>query len=204
MSKRPAASGPSCRYMSTTPWRSSCTRVSTSEQIGATVTLRLDRLPQVEQPEPVLGFRPFSVQHWQPLYELAASQLNGQAQWWRSVRRADFDMPLDQQAMEWFWRVGRRSVYRLHPDIAALRGGSCPLRPALERRARDGSVGEAGAVRAIPKRCWRSGRWLLCGSTRAPVTINLSRDHSAGLEALEAFGFRPQQTLITMRRRIKA
>ena len=61
-----------------------------------------------------------------------------------------------------------------------------------------------------PEQYWRYeallAQWALAAlweHPRAPVTINLSRDHSAGLEALEAFGFRPQQTLITMRRRIK-
>ncbi len=63
------------------------------EEIGATVTLRLARLPHVELPAPAEGFRAFSAQHWQPLYDLANAQLNGQAQWWRAVRRADFEIP---------------------------------------------------------------------------------------------------------------
>jgi hypothetical protein len=37
---------------------------------------------------------------------------------------------------------------------------------------------------------------------RLPVKMSLSNDHEAGIAAAESFGFRRQQTLITMRRRI--
>jgi len=176
------------------------------EQIGATVTLRLDRLPRVERPEPVPGFSSFSAQQWLPVYELAASQLNGHAQWWRPVRRADFDMPLDQQAMEWFWQiVGRRRVYRRCIQTSRR------FEAALVLFAQRWSGAHEIDLWVRPEQYGRYEamltQWALAAlweHPRAPVTVNLSREHTAGLEALEAFGFRPQRTLITMRRRIDA
>jgi len=174
------------------------------EAVGATVTLRLDRLPRVDPPAPIPGFRSFSAQHWQPLYELANSQADGQAQWWRAVRRADFEMPLDQIALEWFWRTaGRRRVFRQCIQSARR------FEAALTLTAQRWSGPHELSLWARPEQQGRYEeqlvQWALAtlwDYPRALVTVNMSRDHAAGLAALQAFGFEPQQALLTMRRRI--
>ena len=176
------------------------------EEIGATVTLRLDQLPQVERPEQVPGFRAFSAQHWQPLYELANSQLNGHAQWWRAVRRADFEMPLDQQALEWVWRtVGRRRIYRQCIQTTRRFEAALILSAQRWRGAHEMDLWvrpeQHGRYETMMVQWALATLWEY---PRAPVSINLSRDHTAGLEAFQAFDFHPQQTLLTMRRRINA
>lgn len=174
------------------------------EAIGATVTLRLDHLPRVGSPEPIPGLRSFSAQQWQPLYELANSQADGQAQWWRAVRRADFELPPDQIAAEWLWRtVGRRRVFR--QCIQSARRFEAALTLTVQRW----SGAHELSLWARPEQQGRYEeqmvQWALAtlwDYPRAPVTVNMSRDYSAGLEALQAFGFAPQQALLTMRRRI--
>lgn len=180
------------------------------EEVGAMVDLQLAHVPEeVPFPPAQESFHAFAAQEWQPLYELVTTQLNAQAQWWRAIRRADFQMPLEQQLTEWFWQmVGRQQVYRrcfqsIRRFEAALvltatrwRG---PHQMELWVRPEQYGQYERYLVQwALATLAGKSARRY----PSTAVKLTLSRDHQAGLAAAESFGFQRQQTLVTMRRRM--
>jgi ribosomal protein S18 acetylase RimI-like enzyme len=174
------------------------------EEVGGSVDLRLDRVPKVAYPEARPDFSVFSSQQWQPLYELATSQLNTHAQWWRALRRTDFQAPLETQFGEWlWWSLGRRRVYRRcfqngRRFEAALMLNAQRWRGAhsLELWVRPEQAGayEAYLVQWALATLQEYPRW--------PVKLGLSADHTAALNACREFGFKRLQTLITMRRKV--
>jgi ribosomal protein S18 acetylase RimI-like enzyme len=174
------------------------------EEVGSMVDLRLDRVPYVVPPPPQPTFYAFGAQQWQPLYELATSQLNAQSQWWRSIRRSDFQATFEQQVGEWFWRsMGRERIFRrcfqsLRRFEAALVLTAARWRGdhALELWVRPEYYGE------YERHLMQWALATLREFPQAPVKLSLSGDHQAALETAEAFGFRRQQTLVTMRRRV--
>jgi ribosomal protein S18 acetylase RimI-like enzyme len=175
------------------------------EVVAGNTELRLSKTPNfAEAPEPP-NFTAFSVNQWQPLYDLANNQLGTQAQWWRSLRRVDFQLTFEQQLLEWFWRTAGRSQvyrwavqrYRHHFDAALLltamrwRGVhqlKLWVRPEQYGQHEEALLGWALArLQAYP-------RW--------PVQLSLPHDHAAGLTAAQRHGFQVQQTLLTMRRAV--
>ncbi len=174
------------------------------EEVGGTVDLRLERVPQVEPPAHNASFHAFSAQQWQPLYEVATSQLMAQSQWWRALRRSDFQSSFEQQFGEWFWRgLGRERVFRrcfqsLRRFEAALVLNATRWRGSheLEMWIRPEYYGE------YERHMLQWALATLREFPQSPVKLSLSSDHHAALDAAEAFGFRQLQTLITMRRRI--
>lgn len=171
------------------------------EGVGGTVDLRLERVLPVEKPEKRAGFHGFGVHQWQALFELATNQLNAQAQWWRSLRRSDFQVPVEDQFGEWLWQtLGRRRVYRR--CFQSTRRFEAAMIVTAERWrglhqvelwARTECYGEF--------ECYLI-QWALAtlqDYPRRPVKIALSADHAAALEACQEFGFRRQQTLLTLR-----
>jgi ribosomal protein S18 acetylase RimI-like enzyme len=174
------------------------------EEVGGAIDLRLDRAPRLDPPEKRAGFYAFSPNQWQPLYELATNQLNGQAQWWRAIRRSDFQAPLEEQFGEWLWRsLGRQRRYRRAFQSARRFEAALVLTAqrwrgahTLELWARPELYGlyEAHLVH------W--ALWALQDYPRWPVKITLSADHTAALDACREFGFRRLQSLLTMRRKV--
>ncbi len=178
MSEASGGGGPSCRYMSTTPWRSSCTSLD-FEQIEATVTLLTACRRWAAGGSGIPAFFPSNIgsrsTNWLP----ASS----------TVRPSGGDpcaapistLPLDQQAMEWFWQVvERRSVYRRCIQTSRRFEAALILSAQRWNSAHEMDLWVRQSSTGDTKRCWRSGRWLLWPrGTRAPVTINLKRDHSA-------------------------
>ncbi len=174
------------------------------EEVGGTVELRLDRVPPVPFPEPIPNFRAFSAHHWQPLFELASHQLNGQAQWWRALRRSDFQPTLEQLFLEWLWRtLGRQRIYRR--SIQTTRRFEAALVLTAQRWRGTHTIN----LWARPENYGRYEQpmlqWALAtlqAYPRWPVKISVNKEHQAALAVCEGFGFRRQQTLLTMRRRI--
>ena len=174
------------------------------EEVGGMVDYQLDRLPKVDLPPRPANFYPFAAHQWQPLYELATNQLNGQAQWWRSIRRGDFQASLEQQFGEWLWRtLGRRRIFRR--CIQTMRRYEAALILTAERwrgthhlefwvRPEQYGQVEAYLVQWALATLQEYPRW--------PVKVTVSSEHWAAQRALDQFGFRRRQMLVTMRRRI--
>ena len=174
------------------------------EEVGSMVDLRLERVPRVEMPPRHDLFHAFGARQWQPLYELATSQLNAQSQWWRAIRRSDFQSTFEQQLGEWFWRtMGRERIFRccyqsLRRFEAALVLTAARWRGVheLEMWVRPEYYGE------FERHLLQWTLATLRDYPQLPVKVTLSGDHQAGLAAAESFGFRRQQTLVTMRCRV--
>jgi ribosomal protein S18 acetylase RimI-like enzyme len=174
------------------------------EEVGGMVDLVLDRLPRVAMPPRRDDFRPFSAQNWQPLYELATAQLNAQAQWWRSLRRSDFQVPLEQQFSEWLWRsLGRQRILRRCIQSVRRFEAAAVLTAARWRGDHELSLWvrpEAYGTAEAHLVQWALA--TLQDFPRAPLRTTLAADHLQGLATLQEFGFRRLQTLITMRCRV--
>ena len=175
------------------------------QDVGSTADLQLDVLPKVDFPENIPNFRQFSSGQWQPLFELAANQLNTQAQWWRSIRRSDFHVPLEQKLSEWFWRtVGKKQVYRRCIQTSRR------FEAALILTAQRWRGMHQMQLWVRPDQYGRFElallQWVLAtlqGYPRAPVQVSLSGAHSAALDGFQQFGFKRLQTLITMRKAVR-
>lgn len=174
------------------------------EEVGGVVDLRLDRVLPVEMPAKRAGFYSFGVHQWQALYELATAQLNAQAQWWRSLRRSDFQVPPEAQFGEWLWRtLGRRRIYRRCIQNTQRFEAALVLTAErwrgthqLEIWVRPERYGDCEAYLI---------QWALAALQeypRWPVKMTVSADHTAALQACQEFGFRRQQTLLTLRRKV--
>jgi hypothetical protein len=158
------------------------------------VDLRLPRVPKSDFPNPVSSFQSFTPNHWQPLYELATNQLNAQTQWWRALRRSDFQQSFEQQVGAWMWRsLGRQQVYRR--AFQSQRRFEAALVLTAERwrgthevqmwvRPEHYGLFEHYIMQWIVATLQEYPRW--------PVKMTLSNEHIAGIHAAEAFGFQQQ------------
>ncbi len=175
------------------------------EDVAGTVEMRALRTPVVtNRPEHAL-MRRFSVADWQPLYELVNHQLGAQAQWWRAIRRADFQATFEDQLGEWFWRiVGRGVTYR-----RAIQNSS-RFEAALLLEARRWRGEHTIQLWVRPEHYGVYDRplidwtlWQLQDYPRWPIRISLNTEHQSAIDYLERCGFAQQRTLITMRRRLR-
>ncbi len=174
------------------------------EEIGAMTDLRLATVDEVAPPQNIPGFTAFSSQQSAKLYDLVSTQLNTQAQWWRSVRRTDFQLTLDQAIAEWFWRqMGRSHIYRR--AITASRRFEAAIILTAQ-----GWSGEHKLELWTRPQYYGSyeeplTQWALATLDEYPdfpVVAKLSTEHTVGIKTLVDFGFQPEQTLITLRRRM--
>ncbi len=175
------------------------------EDVGGVVDLRLAAVPDVAPPDSSPGFAAFSSHHSTKLYELANAQLNSEAQWWRAVRRSDFETPFDQQLTEWLWRrLGRATILRRSVQTARRFEAAIVL-------AAQGWSGEHELDMWVrPEHYGQYEKamteWALStlqGMPSFPVVAKLSTSHEAGVQALSELGFQPDKTLITLRRRVR-
>lgn len=176
------------------------------QEVGGAVDMAAERAPAVwPAPGSIPHFRSFSPGEWQPLYELANSQLGASAQWWRAIRRADFEQPLDQQLGEVLWHaLGRRDVYRRCIQLSG--NGAGPFEAALVLEAQRWQGRHRLQLWARPG---SYGRWeealiawvltTLRDYPRWPVQTTVSKDHVAAQEVLQRAGFHTLRTLLTMR-----
>ena len=174
------------------------------EEVGGMVDLKLVRAPKADFPRPATNFHTFSYQHWQPLYELATNQLNAQTQWWRAMRRSDYQVSLEQQFAEWMWRtLGRQQIYR------RCFQGQRRFEAALILTAEHWRGMHELQMWVRPEHYGVFEHYLMQWTMatlqdypRWPMKLTLSSEHVAGIRAAESFGFVPQQTLVTMRCRV--
>jgi ribosomal protein S18 acetylase RimI-like enzyme len=175
------------------------------EVVGGQMDLRLNRLlPLEEYPHMPGGVGPFSAHDWLPLFELANNQHSAQLQWWRPLRRVDFQVPFEHRVAEGFLRlvgknrIYRRAVHSMRRFEAALILTAQRWRGAhkLELWARPDAYGRYEEALL---------QWALATLQeypRMPVTTTLSTDHAQGIHAFRRAGFEPVQTLLTMRREV--
>ncbi len=156
------------------------------------------------QPPHIPNFHPFSAGQWPELYDLASRQLNENAQWWRSVRRSEFQITIEQQIGEWFSRViGRRKVYRRCIQTTPRFDAAVVLtaqrwdgKHKLQLWVHPNQYGQHEDALI---------RWALTTLQEhpaLPVELTLSTDHEAAMDAAKRHGFQVKRTLLTMRREI--
>lgn len=179
------------------------------EYVGGQADLRLDAVPShhvlAAMDEDVPNFFTFGPGHWQELYELANHQLSAQAQWWRGVRRNDYQITMEQQVSEWFARVmGRRRVYR--GCIQLSRRFEAAIVLTAQRWSDEHQIRLWVRPESFGQYETALLRWAvvtLDEYPRFPVTLELSTEHKQALAAAEALGFRVKRTLLTMRRPVQ-
>lgn len=175
------------------------------ETMGGTVEMRCERTPKINGRPALPGLAPFSSADSTLLYDLANSEQSAESQWWRAVRRADFEVPIEQAMGEWFSRLaGRDRVYRM-----AVRDFTNRFESALILTARRWKGEHRLQLWVRPEAQERYERRLILWALAAlqeypvwPVTSSLNTGHTAARAALEEFGFRAHTTLLTMRRKI--
>ena len=175
------------------------------EEIGGTVELQLNRVSTVTELPRLRNFYYFSSNHWQPLYELANSQLGTQSQWWRAIRRVDFQLTFEQQFGEWIsQKVGRQQIYRRCIQTQQRFDAALILTASrwhklhkLQLWVRPEFYGqhEAALLQWVLATLQEYPRW--------PVQTVLSRDHHQALELFQEAGFTKQRSLLTMRKEIR-
>jgi hypothetical protein len=174
------------------------------EIIGGRTDLRLALAPARSGLLRAGGIQTFSPAEWRALFELANDHVNGLAQWWRPLRRSDYQVSLEQQLSEWFWRVmGRRHVYRrcvrgLHRFEAAsvLTAQRWRGSHKLDFWVRQDSFGKYEVA------LLEEALTILSDYPRFPITTSASVKHEAALEVLLSYGFQAERTLLTMRQRV--
>jgi hypothetical protein len=174
------------------------------EVVCGQMELRMDGLPLVEFPIPPVGFAPFQADDWLALFELANNQYSAQHQWWRPLRRGDFQVPFEQRFGERFLQlVGKNRIYRravqstrrfdaaLILTVQRWRGAhklELWTRPDVYGRYEDSLL-----------------QWSLATLQeypRMPIFTTLSTDHAEAIHAFRRAGFQSVQTLLTMRRAV--
>ena len=172
------------------------------DDVGGTVDLRLERVSPVGPVGKIPNFHSFSTDRWQALYDLANSQRSPQNEWWRSLRRMEFQVTLEQQIAQWFWRViGRRDVFRRSIQISdrfeaalILTAQRWKSEHKLSFWIRPERQGEYEAILAH----WTIAQ--LQGYPRLPTRLTLNTEQVTAIEAFQAVGFKPQHALLTMRK----
>jgi ribosomal protein S18 acetylase RimI-like enzyme len=174
------------------------------ELVGGVADLRAPRTPHLDTSGNLPRLKSFSPSEWQPLYELANHQLGAQKQWWRALRRSEFQPAIEQQAGEWFRRaIGQEQVYRRAVQVSPRFEAALILNAqrwkgehGIQLWTRPEHYGNYDSVLL---------RWALAtlqDFPRWPITISLSTDHTQALELVEFYGFRPLRTLLTLRKRV--
>lgn len=176
------------------------------EALGGMVDLQAEQLPPITPPLADPNLAAFQAADWQPLYELANSQLGARAQWWRAIRRADFQPAFEDPVSEWFHRViGKQDRYR-RAIQHALRFEAALILTAMRWqgqhqmqlwvRPEHYGVHDETLIR------W--GLVTLQGYPRWPVNISVATEHTAALDLLQYYRFHIQRTLLTLRKQIGA
>jgi ribosomal protein S18 acetylase RimI-like enzyme len=174
------------------------------ELVGGMADLRVARTPHIDHVGSLPRLAAFGPGDWQPLYELANHQLGGQMQWWRALRRDEFQQSFDQQLGEWFRRAsGQEQVFRRAVQVSPRFEAAVIVNAqrwrgehSLQLWTRPEHYGtyDSALIR------WALG--MLQNFPRWPVLISLSTEHTSAQELVEFYGFRPLRTLLTMRKRV--
>lgn len=175
------------------------------ENMGGEVEMRLGRVPEVEIPAELPYFREFTSADWKAHFELANSQSTAQAQWWRSLRRSDYQITFEQQFGEWLSQtVGRNRVYRRAIQFTdrfeaalvmeAKRWRGDHKLKLWVRPEQYGSYEELMVQWALAQ---------LQDYPRNPISVRLNTHHQEALRAFRRYGFHQCHALLTMRRKIR-
>lgn len=175
------------------------------ETMGGTVEMCASRPPKVNAHPALPGLAPFSAADGTLLYDLANSEQRAESQWWRAVRRSDFDISIEQSIGEWFSRlVGRDRVYRM-----AIRDFTGRFESALILNAQRWKGQHSLQLWVRPDAQERYERRMILWALSAlqdypvwPVTTTLNTAHTNAQAVLEEFGFQARTTLLTLRRKI--
>ena len=175
------------------------------ENMGGTSELYAPGAPRPITPPTLPNLQPFSPSESNLLYDLATSRPSAELQWWRAVRRDDFQLPLEKRIGELVSRlVGRQRTYRY--------------------AIRDYNSRFEGAIQVVA-RCWRgehhirlwlrreaqeryaqplilSALALLQESPRWPLRASVSTQDEVAAQTLLSHGFSVRSTLYTMRLRL--
>ena len=175
------------------------------ENMGGTSELYAPGAPRPITPPTLPNLQPFSPSESNLLYDLATSRPSAELQWWRAVRRDDFQLPLEKRIGELVSRiVGRQRTYRY--------------------AIRDYKSRFEGAIQVVA-RCWRgehhirlwlrreaqeryaqplilSALALLQESPRWPLRASVSTQDEVAAQTLLSHGFSVRSTLYTMRLRL--
>lgn len=179
------------------------------ETIGGATDMEAPRQPKGVAPPYLPSQHTIEGGDWQPLFDLANSQWGAQTQWWRPLRRSDFQPTLEQQFGDWAWSaLGRRRIWR-----TAIVPGNTPA-DRLPTRYEAAAVLTAERWSA-PHRLqfwvrpewwgsWEKGLvdWAMNLLVPYPVwkiTTTIPHDFTAARAALETHGFKALRTLLTMK-----
>jgi ribosomal protein S18 acetylase RimI-like enzyme len=175
------------------------------ENMGGVTEMQIDRAPFVGEPASIPNFHSFGSGQWQLLYELANSQFQAQSQWWRAVRRDDFQLTFEQQIGEWFWGMaGREQVMR--QAIRISRKFEAALVMNIRRWRGTHEVKLWTRPEQYGKYEHQLAQWIMAQLEeypRWPVSVRLSTEHTAAIQAFHLYGFTQQHALLTMRRKIE-
>ncbi len=174
------------------------------EQVGGTMDLYAPKAPRIEQYTRHPLIKRFTASDWQPLYELVNHQLGAQAQWWRTIKRTDFQPAIEERFAEWFWHVaGRNTVFR-----RAIQD-SPRFEAALTLDARNWQGEHALQLWVRPEHYGLYDRalidwalWRLQDFPRWPIRTSINIEHDRAIDYLRRSGFEPQRTLLTLRKRL--
>lgn len=175
------------------------------ERMGGSVEMRADRPPK-QTPRPDLpNLHPIRHADSQLLYELAAGQQDAESQWWREVRRADFERTIEERLGEWFSLfLGRQKHYRM-----AVQEFRHRFEAAIHLVARSWQGEHELKLWARPDSAERYQTQLILWALDKlreypvwPIRTSVNIHHQAALRTLTQWGFTSRYTLLTMRRRI--
>jgi ribosomal protein S18 acetylase RimI-like enzyme len=158
-----------------------------------------DRLPGYD---PRIHLEPLRITSWEDRLELARAARSPLAQWASPLHQADYQFSLSQllgeflgnltgfsQVERWGSRDGTNLIGAVETH-SSITGNAHTLRFSVRPEAR-GQLESALVARGLQS---------LAGMARRPVIAEHSGDHTEGVAALEAAGFRAQRVLLTMRR----
>lgn len=176
------------------------------ESLGGTIEMTAPRAPHVEAPPDARAIEPFAAGQWQSLYDLANSQLGAGAQWWRSLRRADYEQTFEQQVGDWAWDwLGRRRIHR-----RCVRTGS-RFDAAIVLTAQRWKGPHMLQLWVRPECYGRAEQPLIQWAIHTltdypawPMTVSVITDHVAAQDVLTQVGFTPQRTLLTLKLAVSA
>ena len=175
------------------------------ENMGGTSELYAPAVPKSVAMPVLSNLQPFSANDSNLLYDLATSRPNAEFQWWRAVRRDDFQVPLEKRIGELVSRlVGRQRIYRY-----AIRDYSSRFEGAIQVTARYWQ-GEhnirlwlrSDAQEQYAQPLVLSALALLQSYPRWPLRATVSTKDGIAAQTLLEHGFSVRSTLYTMRLRM--
>ncbi|RME56312.1 MAG: N-acetyltransferase [Caldilineae bacterium] len=176
------------------------------ENLGGSVEMTVARRPRVALLPRLPGLAPFSAGESNLLYDLAVSQGSPENQWWRSARRDDFYIPLEQRVGEWLNQaIGRERIIR-----AAVRDFKSRFEAATVITARKWRGVHQVRLWVRPEARERYEEPLILWALATleaypawPVEVRLNTAQERARQALAALGFQTKTVLLTMRRSIR-